>query len=88
MKYINAAEILPENLVLEIQKHVNGQLIYIPKTNESKEWGMLSGARTYYSERNKMIKDAYEKGESMDDLAERYGLARSTIRNIIYQNIL
>lgn len=85
MKYINAAEILPDKLMQEIQKYVNGQLIYIPKTNGNKEWGTLSGARSYYSERNRMIKDAHHRGESIDDLAARYGLTHSTIRNIIYQ---
>lgn len=85
MKYINAAEILPGTLVQEIQEHVNGQLLYIPKTGRSKGWGTLSGAHNYYSERNGMIKDAYSRGETIDDLAARFGLARSTIRNIIYQ---
>ncbi len=85
MKYINAAEILPDKLVQEIQKYINGQLIYIPKTNGNKEWGTLSGARSYYSERNRKIKDAHDRGENIDHLAARYGLARSTIRNIIYQ---
>lgn len=86
MKYINAAEILPDKLVREIQKYANGQLIYIPKTTGNKEWGTLSGALSYYSERNRMIRDAHDRGETIDNLAERYGLAHSTIRNIIYQN--
>ncbi len=85
MKYINAAEVLPDKLVQEIQAYINGQLIYIPRTDRSREWGALSGARHYYSERNRMIRDAYHRGETIDDLAARYGLAHSTIRNIIYQ---
>lgn len=85
MKYINAAEILPEKLVQEIQRYTDGQLMYIPKINGDKEWGTLSGARSYYSERNRTIRDAHDSGESIDDLAGRFGLAHSTIRNIIYQ---
>ncbi|MDF2588634.1 MAG: hypothetical protein K0S41_2475 [Anaerocolumna sp.] len=30
MSYINGKEVLPENLVSEIQKYVGGGLIYIP----------------------------------------------------------
>ena len=36
MKYINAADILPEVLVQEIQKYVNGQIIYIPQKDKKK----------------------------------------------------
>jgi septum formation topological specificity factor MinE len=36
MKYRNAAEILPENLLEEIQKYVKGDLLYIPNVLEAK----------------------------------------------------
>ena len=31
MKYINAAEVLPETLLKELQSYVDGELLYIPK---------------------------------------------------------
>lgn len=34
MNYINAAEILPENLIKEIQTYIDGVVLYIPKTND------------------------------------------------------
>ena len=30
MKYVNAMEILPKELISEIQKYVEGNIIYIP----------------------------------------------------------
>lgn len=34
MNYINAAEILPENLIKEIQTYIDGVVLYIPKTSD------------------------------------------------------
>ena len=39
MKYINAAEILPEKLLREIQTYIDGDVLYIPKTSAKKVWG-------------------------------------------------
>ena len=76
MKYINAAEILPEKLLRE--------LVYIPKSSMKKEWGAASGSRTFYQERNREIQKLYREGSSIDMLMKRYGLAYSTIKKIIY----
>lgn len=35
MSYVNANNMLPKILVKEIQKYVDGQLIYIPRKNEN-----------------------------------------------------
>ena len=84
MKYINAAEILPEQLLKELQTYVDGGVLYIPKVSVKKEWGATSGARTFYEERNKEIQKLFQEGYSIDVLAERYGLAYSTIKKIVY----
>ena len=84
MKYINAAEILPEQLLKELQTYVDGRVLYIPKASVKKEWGVTSGARTFYQERNKEIKKLFQEGYSIDALSERYGLAYSTIKKIVY----
>ncbi len=31
MSYVNANEVLPDDLVQEIQKYLDGQLLYIPR---------------------------------------------------------
>ena len=84
MKYINAAEILPEKLLKELQRYVDGDVLYIPKASMKKEWGASSGSRTFYEERNKEIQRLYREGHSMDALVKQYGLAYSTIKKIIY----
>lgn len=87
MKYLNAAEILPEELIREIQKHISGNLIYIPNAYSPKKWGEKSGSREYYRKRNQAICAAYQKGTRMDELTKEYGLAYDTIRRIIYGNL-
>ncbi len=84
MKYINAAEILPEHLLKELQTYIDGDVLYIPKSSTKKEWGAASGSRTFYRERNQEIQRLYREGASIDSLVERYSLAHSTIKKIIY----
>lgn len=35
MSYVNADDVLPKDLIGEIQKYVDGQLIYIPRKDEN-----------------------------------------------------
>ena len=85
MKYIDAAEILPEKLLKELQTYIEGEVLYIPKTSTKKQWGSLNGSRLFYLERKKEIQRLYKEGHSIDVLAKRYGLAYSTIKKIIYR---
>lgn len=84
MKYKNAAEILPEGLLKELQGYIEGEILYIPKSSAKKQWGTTTGSRLFYSERNEEIQKYYKEGYSIDALAKRYGLADSTIKKIIY----
>ena len=79
MKYLNAAEILPEHLLKELQMYVEGEILYIPKT-----WGAVNGSRIFYQERNKEIQRLFQSGSSVESLANQYGLAYSTIKKIVY----
>lgn len=58
MKYINAAEILPDQLLKELQRYVSGEVLYIPKASDKKEWGTANGSRLFYQKRNEEIKKA------------------------------
>ncbi len=84
MKYINAAEILPEKLLKEIQTYIDGGVLYIPKTSAKKEWGSVSGSREFYQKRNKEMQFLFKNGYSIDALSKRYGLAYGTVKKIIY----
>lgn len=40
MSYVNADEVLPEDLIREIQKYVDGKVLYIPRRSEkAMGWG-------------------------------------------------
>ena len=84
MKYKNAADVLPERLLLEIQRYIKGDLLYIPNNNAKRGWGEKSGSRAYYSVRNNEIKSYYKDGKSISEISDLYGLAFDTVRRIIY----
>lgn len=84
MKYINAAEILPEKLLREIQMYIDGDVLYIPKISAKKEWGSVSGSREFYQKRNQEIQFLFNNGYSIEALSKRYRLAYSTLKKIIY----
>ena len=71
MKYVKAKAVLPESLITEIQKYIQGETIYIPK-QETKhyKWGTRSGGRKQLDERNKAIKEAFKSGITVHQLAE------------------
>ena len=60
MKYENANNVLPPELISEIQKYAAGKLIYIPQKEEPQAWGSLSGSRQKLRKRNQRIYDEYK----------------------------
>ncbi|MEY8346884.1 CD3324 family protein [Bacillus cereus] len=85
MKYVKAATVLPESLIVEIQKYVQGETIYIPKQETAHyKWGTQSGGRKQIDARNREIKDAFKNGTSIFQLAEEYFLSAETIKKIVY----
>lgn len=84
MKYINAADILPEELLKEIQVYVKGDLLYVPSEDGQIRWGEKSGSRAYYLNRNKEIKRRYQDGSTLAELSDLYGLAFDTLKRILY----
>ncbi len=86
MKYRNASEILPDELLKELQKYAQGEIIYVPSDNRRKKWGEVSGARGYYSRRNEEIRDKFFRLKvPVMSLSEEYGLSEDTVRNICYR---
>ncbi|MBO5293015.1 MAG: hypothetical protein J6B10_07545 [Lachnospiraceae bacterium] len=86
MSYVNAEDILPEDLVREIQKYVDGKVLYIPrKDDNSLAWGEKSGAKDKLAERNREIVSRYYSGETAADLGKRYFLSEKRIRAIIHE---
>ena len=85
MKYRNASDLFPDELLKEIQKYSSGELVYIPEADKKKEWGQKTGAREYYIERNAQIRKKRREGKSIQELADEYGLSHDTIRRILYK---
>ena len=86
MSYVKADDVLPQMLVEEIQKYVDGQLIYIPRKNEnSLSWGEKSGTREKLAERNQTIVNHYYSGETIAALSKMYYLSKTRIQGIIHE---
>jgi Mor family transcriptional regulator len=83
-RYKNARDILPEELIREIQKYVRGEHLYIPQT-ERTQWGKNSGAREQLEKRNQEIYQKYMDGFSASELADIYCLSEERIRGILYE---
>ena len=84
MKYKNASDVLPESLLREVQKYAAGETLYFPKDRERKKWGEITGARSYYQERNAEIRQKYLQKMSIEHLADEYCLSVETIRKIVF----
>jgi Mor family transcriptional regulator len=86
MKYVKAEKILPESLLIEIQSYIQGETLYIPKTKKSyRKWGSRSGARVLLDERNSCIREDFNRGVKIDQLADNYHLSCETIKKIVYK---
>ncbi|MGM0881543.1 MAG: CD3324 family protein [Bacillota bacterium] len=84
MKYENASDIIPEELLKEIQKYAAGKLLYIPSGEEKRAWGETSGYREQLRRRNRMIRNKYAHGLTVSELADEYFLSLDSIKKIIY----
>lgn len=83
MKYENARDIFPPELLREIQSYVSGKLVYIPAA-EKRGWGETTGYRRQLAERNRDIRQAFSHGVSIEALAEVFSLSIESIRRIVY----
>lgn len=86
MSYINAAECLPPELISELQKYVQGGLLYVPRQDATPlPWGCKSGARSRLEARNLEIKGKKSEGRTIEALADEYSLSPDAIRKILYR---
>ncbi|MGE6540834.1 CD3324 family protein [Bacillus luti] len=76
--YLKATAILPKKLILEIQKYVQEETIYIPKSKTSHQRrGTHSGTRKLIDERNASI-----NGRTINQIADEYHLSIETIKKL------
>lgn len=84
MKYENGKDLLPPELLRQVQKYAAGKTIYIPSMGKV-SWGESSGYRRYLWERNQEIRQKLQLGQSVAQLAEAYCLSEDSIRKIAYK---
>ncbi|MGM1047355.1 MAG: CD3324 family protein [Bacillota bacterium] len=85
MKYLSAEAILPEDLLKEVQKYVQGRMVYMPNSEGSrKKWGEKSGNRNYLILRNGQIRQKFNEGSTIDQLSELFSLSHDSIKKIVY----
>lgn len=84
MSYIKAEEILPRELIEQIQCYVDGAYIYIPrKPGFRRAWGQETAYKTELYQRNQQIHTDFKHGKSVAELCEQYHLSEKSIRRIL-----
>lgn len=84
MKYKNASDILPANLVEEIQKYVQGEFLYIPK-KDRQAYRADTEYKIELAKRNFRIYNMHLEGICNGQLAKNFSMAESSIRRIIIE---
>ena len=86
MSYKKATHVLPDYLLLKVQKYIDGEFLYIPRIADNKKvWGTNTSTRQEIQNRNKQIYADYLSGIKMSILAEKYYLSLKSIQRIIRQ---
>lgn len=84
MSYIKAEEILPEELIRQIQEYADGVYIYIPrKPGTRRKWGQETDYKAELKLRNDRIRNDHILGVSVAALSRKYHLSEKSIRRIL-----
>ena len=84
VSYIKAEEVLPEELIRQIQEYVDGVYIYIPRKPGTRHpWGEKTDYKAELKLRNDRIRNDFASGESVTVLSSKYHLSEKSIRRIL-----
>ena len=84
MSYIKAEEILPEDLIRQIQEYADGVYIYIPRKPGTRyAWGQKTDYKAELKIRNDCIRNDHAAGEGVTTLSRKYHLSEKSIRRIL-----
>ncbi len=87
MSYIKAEEILPDELIRQIQEYVDGVYIYIPrKPGTRHSWGQETDYKAELKIRNDRIRSDHAAGTSVMALSRKYHLSEKSIRRILQKS--
>ena len=86
MSYIKAEEILPKELIRQIQEYADGVYLYIPrKPGNRHPWGQETSYKAELKARNDRIRREYAAGMSVRTLSQRHHLSEKSIRRILQE---
>ena len=84
MSYIKAENVLPEELIRQIQEYTDGAYLYIPrKPGNRHAWGQETAYRGELKQRNERIRSDHAAGASVVALSVQYFLSEKSIRRIL-----
>jgi len=84
MRYINAQDIFPDDVLAVMQQFIDGAYVYIPKKPDNrKKWGDNTRSKIETQERNEKIYAKYKSGYSVNELAVEYYLSDKSIQRIL-----
>ena len=84
MRYLNAEEILPAELLEQVQRYADGIYLYIPRRADHRQsWGSSTRYREELRQRNESIRHLHREGLGPEALAARFHLSVKSIRRIL-----
>lgn len=84
MRYLKATQVLPPQLLEQVQQYVDGEYLYIPRLPGKKQcWGANTATRQILNSRNRDILSDYRAGMDVRALSEKYFLTPKSIRRIL-----
>ena len=87
MSYIKAEEIMPEELIRQIQEYADGVYIYIPRKPGTRHaWGQDTDYKAELKARNDRIRNDYAAGLDIAALSRKYHLSEKSIRRILQKS--
>lgn len=82
----NSTNRLPRELIEQIQKYVDGKVIYIPKKQiNKKHWGENTDTKQVLASRNCQICLDRQNGMTIKQLSDKYFLTEKSIQRILRQ---
>ena len=84
MSYMKAEEILPQELIRQIQEYADGVYLYIlRKPGTRHKWGQETNYQAELKIRNDRIRTDHAAGVSVQNLSRKYHLSEKSIRRIL-----
>ena len=84
MRYLKAEDVLPAELLAQVQHYADGVYLYMPRrAGHRQSWGNSTRYREELRQRNESIRSLHREGLGPEALAERFHLSVKSIRRIL-----